>query len=653
MGSCAARSADPHVADLAFLPLLQNAALLLAMAVVFDVASARWGHRAEARAHVVAGVCLGAIGLLIMATPWVLTPGVVFDTRSVLLAVAGLVFGAVPTAIAMAMTAAYRLALGGEAAWVGVSVVLVSGAIGIGWRRLRRGRLAEIGFTELYLLGILVHVVMLGLMLGLPAGTAQQVLGAIGAPVIIIYPTATAVLGALMVGRLRRERVRDELREGEERLRLALAAGDVGLYDLDVRSGVSAVNEDLARMLGFAPGQYTQTIEDWLDRIHPDDRDQVHAEFQDHLDGRTPAYRTEYRQRTRDGTWKWILSVGEVTERDADGRPVRMVGTYTDVTSRREADERARAQEAERTRLLEEAEDARRALLAMNEDLHALTEELEDRVRARTAALEEANHDLEAFTYSVSHDLRAPLRAINGFSDALARDHADALDASGRHYLEAIRAGGAQMSRLIEDLLAYSQVGRRAVRREPVPLPPLVDQVRRTFAHRIEETGAGLEVAPDLPVPAGDPTLLEQILANLVGNALTYRRDGVPPRIRIHGGRRNGSVTITVADNGIGIPPEQHERIFEVFARLHSDEEYPGSGIGLAIARKAARLMGGELTVDSTPDVGSAFHLVLPAARPRRPVPPASTPPGDQPGPTSDGRGTAPGAQAAAGAGRP
>lgn len=639
--------------DLAFLPLLQNAALLLAMAVVYDVASVRWGQRPGARAHVLAGVGIGAIGLLIMATPWVLTPGVVFDTRSVLLAVAGLVFGAVPTAIAMAMTAAYRLALGGEAAWVGVSVILASGAVGIGWRRVRRGRLAEIGFAELYLLGLLVHAVMLALMLGLPAGTAQRVLGAIGAPVILIYPAATAVLGTLMVGRLRRERVRDDLRVSEERLRLALAAGDVGLYDLDVRTGVSAVNEDLARMLGFAPGEYTETIEEWLDRVHPDDRDRIHAAFQDHLDGRTPGYRAEYRQQTQDGSWKWILSVGEVTERDADGRAVRMVGTYTDVTPRREADERARAQEAERARLLEEAEEARRALLAMNEDLHALAEELEDRVRARTAALEEANHDLEAFTYSVSHDLRAPLRAISGFSDALARDHADALDASGRHYLDAIRAGGAQMSRLIEDLLAYSRVGRRAVRREPVPVEPLVDELRQTFAHRLEETGARLDLAPDLPVPAGDPTLLEQILANLVGNALTYRRDGVTPRIRIEGARRNGSVTLTVSDNGIGIPPEHHERVFEVFARLHSDEEYPGSGIGLAIARKAARLMGGELTVDSTPGDGSAFRLVLPAARTRRSVPPTTTTPGGQPGASSGAGADAPGTQAAAGAGRP
>ena len=174
------------MADVAFLPLVHNAALLLGMAVVYDVATTRWTVRRGRLGQLLIGVLLGTIGIVIMRTPWVLTPGIVFDTRSVLLAVAGLVFGPVPTLVAMVMTAALRLSDGGAAAGVGVAVIVASGLIGIGWRRFRRGSVEDILIGELYLLGIVVHVVMLALMVTLPAGTAVRVLEAIGLPVIVI-----------------------------------------------------------------------------------------------------------------------------------------------------------------------------------------------------------------------------------------------------------------------------------------------------------------------------------------------------------------------------------------------------------------------------------------------------------------------------------
>ena len=734
------------MAEVAFLPLVHNAALLLGMAVVYDVATTRWTIRRGRLGQLLIGVLLGTIGIVIMRTPWVLTPGIVFDTRSVLLAVAGLVFGPVPTLVAMVMTAALRLSDGGAAAGVGVAVIVASGLIGIGWRRFRRGSVEDIRIGELYLLGIAVHVVMLALMVTLPAGTAVRVLEAIGLPVIVIYPVATALLGALMASRLKRERTAAALAASEERLRLALSAADQGLYDLDLRTGATVVNDEYAIMLGHDPAEFHETNADWLDRLHPDDRERVEGAFRDYVAGRRPEYRVEFRQRTGSGGWTWILSMGEIVERDARGTPVRMLGTRTDITARREAEEQAREAEASMARLLDEAASTRRALLSMIEDLRSsdrelretaeryqalvryapdaifvnrddrvvlvneaclalfgatdesellgrrtddlfhsddhgvgrervhrlrnlrepvpareariirvdgslvdvetsaspfedqgsvsihvilrditerkraqvalreLADDLELRVRDRTAELEEANRELEAFAYSVSHDLRAPLRAVSGFSDILARRHAGGLDDDGRHFLDNIIAASKHMGELIDDLLAYSRLGRGALRRVPVPLEPVVDRLCRTFENQLTEPGARLDVARPLATPVGDQTLVEQVLLNFVSNALTYRRDGVPPQIRVDATQRDGTVVLSVADNGIGIPTEYQERIFDVFARLHTEEEYSGTGIGLAIARKAARLMDGEITVASTPGEGSTFSLHLPAA---------------------------------------
>ena len=251
---------------------------------------------------------------------------------------------------------------------------------------------------------------------------------------------------------------------------------------------------------------------------------------------------------------------------------------------------------------------------AAEDELARLNEQLEARVLERTASLEAANKELETFSYSVSHDLRSPLRAITGFAEILERRYGGQLDAKGRHYLDNIVEGGRHMGVLIEELLEYSRPDPGAVQAVPVPVGPILERLRTTFAARISAAGGMLAVAEPLAVPLADPVRLEQVLANLLDNALTYRRDGVAPQVTVSAVRHGYRVRLEVADNGIGIAPEHQEQIFEPFVRLHASEEYPGTGIGLATVRKAARRMGSEVTLASVPGEGSTFTLDLPAA---------------------------------------
>lgn len=249
---------------------------------------------------------------------------------------------------------------------------------------------------------------------------------------------------------------------------------------------------------------------------------------------------------------------------------------------------------------------------------------LESRVHERTAQLEDANRELSAFSATISHDLKAPLRAINGFAAMLLRDDSDRLDARGQERLEAIVGSSARMARLIEELLEHARLGSRPVRRVAVPLQPLIRAAVERGVARVGARAEQLTIAVEPVEVVGDPELVALILDRLIENALVFHAPGVAARVRVSGVAENDRVTIGVADEGIGVPAEHHERIFEVFTRLNPEDAYPGTGMGLAMARRAAHLLGTDVLVDSAPGAGSRFTMALPLA-PAAPVPPAGS----------------------------
>jgi len=252
--------------------------------------------------------------------------------------------------------------------------------------------------------------------------------------------------------------------------------------------------------------------------------------------------------------------------------------------------------------------DRRRAERAIAE----LNANLEKMVAQRTAELRAKNRELETFTYSVSHDLKAPLRGIDGYSRLLLEDHAAQLNDEGKRFLGAVRRASVQMGQLIDDLLTYSQLERRTQRPGKLRLATAFEPLLAAMAPEVEQRAVDLRVSiPDGEVLA-DPDGLAQVVRNLLDNALKFTRDARPPVIEI-GGREDTTVfTLWVRDNGIGFDMKFTDRIFDIFQRLHRVEEFPGTGIGLAIVRKAMERMGGRVWAESKPGEGATFYLELP-----------------------------------------
>jgi signal transduction histidine kinase len=225
--------------------------------------------------------------------------------------------------------------------------------------------------------------------------------------------------------------------------------------------------------------------------------------------------------------------------------------------------------------------------------------------------LEEVKRELDGFAYSVAHDLRSPLRAMTGFSEALLEEYADKLDATGRDYATRILCSAKRMDSLIQDLLAYSRLSRGEIVLEPVALGPLIQEILTQMSPELKERRASVRIDEPLPRVTAHPVLLTQVLTNLLSNAIKFMVPGVDPEVRIRAEGSADRIRLWVEDNGIGIAAEHHERIFRVFERLHLEERYPGTGIGLAIVRRAVERLHGQAGVESEPGKGSRFWISL------------------------------------------
>lgn len=374
------------------------------------------------------------------------------------------------------------------------------------------------------------------------------------------------------------------LHDSEERLRLALAAANQGMFDLNLQTGEATVSPEYAIMLGHEPAGFRETLSTWRERLHPDDRVTAPAKLDDYLAGRESSYRVEFRLRTRSDQWKWILSLGQIEQWTADGKPLRMLGTHTDID----------------------------ALKSAEAGLREINATLEARVAERTAELSAANRELETFAYAVSHDLRAPLRTLNGFSQALQEDFGQVLQGQAKTYLDRIGQAATRMSELIDGLLALSRSSRGELRHDRVDVSALA---RRRLLELADETGRTVDVAVQEGLVAhGDERMLSAALTNLIDNAWKYSGATASPRISVYAGEVNGLQGFCVSDNGAGFDMRHADRLFKPFQRLHREDQFPGIGIGLATVQRIVHRHGGTITARGAPGEGATFCMALPQA---------------------------------------
>jgi signal transduction histidine kinase len=297
-------------------------------------------------------------------------------------------------------------------------------------------------------------------------------------------------------------------------------------------------------------------------------------------------------------------------------RPLRLLGRGVRRVSRGEFEhEIARNGARDVLELGEDVDSMRRRIVAELSSLRDAHDQLDEQARELTRS----NAELEQFAYVASHDLQEPLRKVASFCQLIEQRYEDQLDERGKQYIAFAVDGAKRMQQLINDLLAFSRVGRAAVE-QVVSGDDVLRQALASLGHAIEDSGAQIEAAP-LPPVRGEPALLAAVFQNLIGNALKFHGNGGPPHVWISAERRGAEWVFTCADDGIGIEAEYAERIFMIFQRLHPKDAYAGTGIGLAMCRKIVEYHGGRIWLDTNaPGERTTFRFTLPAVD-KEPVP--------------------------------
>lgn len=365
-----------------------------------------------------------------------------------------------------------------------------------------------------------------------------------------------------------------ELAEGEARLRLALEAGHMGSWEWELASNTIAWSAPLEKMHGLEPGTFGGTVAEFEERIHPDDLARVRAALKRTLKRHTPLH-LEHRIVRPDGVVRWIEKRGTIL-RDDFGRPVRLAGVSADVTERREGEEALRRSLASLQRI--------------------------------TRALERNNKELDQFAYVASHDLKAPLRGIANLSQWIEEELGSAVNDQAKEYLSLLRGRIHRMEGLIEGILSYSRAGRAKHGADDVDVRALIEEVIELVA---PPEGAVVTIEGDMPVLHTERLPLQQVLLNLITNGLKYA-GGADARIRIEASEAGAFYEFRVADNGPGIAPEFHEKIWGIFQTLNPRDKVEGTGIGLALVRKIVENKGGRAWVESAAGAGATFHFLWP-----------------------------------------
>jgi PAS domain S-box-containing protein len=382
--------------------------------------------------------------------------------------------------------------------------------------------------------------------------------------------------------------LRGALDSSAQALEVTARAGSVGLWEWDLPTNTVQFSREYKRQLGYAEHELADEFEEWQSRLHPQEYSRIMAQLEAFMRNPHGEFVSEQRLKHRDGSYRWMLAQGSMSF-DATGRPLRMMGSMVDITQFKQLEQSLRESEGR---------------------YRDLADALECRVVQRTRELSNAYRESQNFAYAVAHDLKAPLRAINGFCALLEQSATERLTDPERDYVQRARQGAMRMAGLIDDLLAYSRVEHREQRLGAIDCQTFVTDLVASMSEAVREARAEVHIELDSTPVMADSEGLRIVMSNLLENALKFSRRAEQPRIVVDSRIESGRYILAVRDNGIGFEPAYRDKIFEIFNRLDASG-YEGTGIGLALVRKAVQRMGGEVWAESMPGAGATFYVSL------------------------------------------
>jgi PAS domain S-box-containing protein len=560
-----------------FSGLIQNVALLLAFSFLY---ATRWigsTHSKKLWPNIYAGVIVGGVGILLMFTPWTYQPGHYFDLRTILLSVAGLYLGAIPTIIAIIITAAYRMFLGGDYVTVGVCLIIISGLTGIAWRHFQKRRGGNNNILSLYILGVIVHVFMLLLPILLPREGSVTLVKFMALPTLIIYPVITVLLGLLMNRQLevwRNRKAKERLYESEQRFTKMMLGINMFFINIDINSRIIFCNEYLLSITGYTEEEIIG--KNTVDIFVPvDEKETTEKGLRELFENKRHLHHFESKILTKDNRELYVSWYNSVITDD-----------YGEV----------------------------KGIASLGENITEKKATLENLKKAKEKA-EESNRLKSVFLQNVSHEIRTPINAIMG-AISLLKDSSVGKEMREKYY-EVLRLSGTRLLSTVNDLIDISQVETQQIKVNKSDFnlsEVLTNQINVATPiagkknNKIICTSKYLHTNTILYT---DKNMLNGIFINLMSNANKFTTDGI---IEIGSFDEHGNIVFYIKDTGIGIPENRLDVIFDRFVQADSSLSRPheGSGLGLSIAKAYTEMLGGNIWVESEEGKGSTFFFSIP-----------------------------------------
>lgn len=552
--------------------LVYNLALLAALSVVSGFIGVRWKGRL--RGKILQGILFGSIAVIGMLRPFVYSQGLIFDGRSVIISLCGLFYGPVPALLASVMAAICRVVQGGSGTVTGILVIASSFAFGVAYHYLVIKKEIKLSGSRLYVFGLLVHVSMVLLMFTLPAGAGVRVIQNIAAPVLIIYPLATILIGKIIQDRMTAIRSSELLAKNENLLKKAEALVGMGHFTVDPLTHDFTYSQEMYKIFGIPESEMDRSRVGLFKHIHRDDHAFLDSIRRAVADASMDDIDFSFRFIRPDGDVRRIKAKMQMRYHQ-NGKIAEIFGTAADDTDRYNAET--------------------------------------DRVARLTA--EEANKAKSSFLSNMSHELRTPLNSVIALSGVLSRRLSGKIPEEEYEYISVIERNGKKLLSLINDILDLSRIeaGKEDIRFKTFTLNELLFDIEETIAPQAAEKNLTLNITEE----GGDSYVSTDyekcmhVVRNLASNAVKFTDQGT---VSIHGRVLPNLMEIRITDTGPGIDEGFIPYLFTEFRRADDSatRKHGGSGLGLAIAKKYANLLGGEISVHTMKGWGTTFSFTIP-----------------------------------------